>query len=285
MAGGAGPQPQSLWESSQSPFPAMGQFERPWGSSPPAPQLLLGKGHLQPTVPAPSLGTLWVGWERCTPPASPNGVQSPFLHWGTHGRVPRPCRSNETEGGQQLPVTSSCHCPGAPRRATPYHPVPPHPPQRDPWPAARFGWHVAPLAGLQLGSCINKEPSVDPWPTSIPPRRGSPCQLGGTEGMARHGHGHHMLPHQQEKHRHGQSQPQGCRPPDKYHGRQELLHPDVSLGLNRQGWRGPCQLSRLSRVPGALVLLVLVVLAGPLLLGRMQGTTALPQWPRVVPAG
>lgn len=32
-------------------------------------------------------------------------------------------------------------------------------------------------------------------------------------------------------------------------------------------------------MPRALVLLVLVVLAGPLLLGKVQGTSALPRWP------
>lgn len=35
----------------------------------------------------------------------------------------------------------------------------------------------------------------------------------------------------------------------------------------------------------ALVLLVLVALAGTLLLGRVQGTSALPRWPGMLPPG
>lgn len=74
-------------------------------------------------------------------------------------------------------------------------------------------------------------------------------------------------------------------PPDQCHREQELLHTDVSFRLNSQGWRSPCLPSRLSRGLGALVLLVLVALVGTLLLGRMQGTSALPCWPGELPAG
>lgn len=73
--------------------------------------------------------------------------------------------------------------------------------------------------------------------------------------------------------------------PDQCPREQELLHTDISFGLNSQGWRSLCLPSRLSRGLGALVLLVLVALAGTLLLDRVQGTSALPHWPGVLPAG
>lgn len=57
---------------------------------------------------------------------------------------------------------------------------------------------------------------------------------------------------------------------------QQLLHTDISLGLNSRGWRCSCLPSRLSWGLRALLLLVLVALAGTVLLVGCKGHLLFP---------
>lgn len=172
----------------------MGQFS-------PSSPVITGAGGGSPTYCASTIPGTFVGGlgGDVPPPSVPPAGSSPLACAEVPmGGYPSPAEAMGPKGDSSSWSPLAVRCLGAPHTA--------HPPPcatastpAHPWPAARFGWHVTPLAGLQLGSCVHKQPSMDLCPASILPWRASLCQLGGTEGTARHGHRHHILPRQQEK--------------------------------------------------------------------------------------
>lgn len=145
-------------------------------------------GGLQLTVPAPSLGPFGGELGAVYPSTIPPAGSSPFACTGRPmGRCPIPAEAMGPEWDSSF--WSSPAAQGHPTQPSPPTPqlcatasTPAHP-----WPVARFGWHVAPLAGLQLGSCVHKQPGMDPRLASVPPLEGQPLPAwgGGGRGQGR----------------------------------------------------------------------------------------------------
>lgn len=152
------------------------------------PQLLLVQRWVPPTDCASTIPGAFVGDSGVPLQCHPSRVQSPCLHWGLHGRAPKLCRSNETKGGQWLPVPSGCRCPGAPCTAPHRHcPVPLHPPQHAP--------------GRQPGSAGTRHHWLDfSWaavsinsPAQTPGQPASPCSGAALPAAGGRGHGRAWL--------------------------------------------------------------------------------------------